>query len=83
MAKLAGDIDPVEPYTFDKVTTEDSGMREQLLDELKELSFPSHMYLAHQVLTLSQELIGKPLIGDTTSVLGCYKLLATLRSLCG
>jgi len=30
-----------------------------------------------------QELIGKLLIGDTTSVLGCYKLLAALRCLCG
>ena len=32
---------------------------------------------------IQQELLGKLLIGDTDTIVGCYKLLATLRCLCG
>jgi hypothetical protein len=39
--------------------------------------------LACQLLTFQQELLGKLLIGDTATAVGCYKLLATLRCLCG
>jgi hypothetical protein len=39
--------------------------------------------LTGQFLTFQQELLGKLLIGDTDTIVGCYKLLATLRYLCG
>jgi hypothetical protein len=34
-------------------------------------------------LTFQQELLGKLFIGDTDTIVGCYKLLAALRCLCG
>src|SRR5436190_2330776 len=41
------------------------------------------IYLACQLLTFQENLLGRLLIGDTETILGCYKLLATLRCLCG
>lgn len=34
------------------------------------------------VLTIEQKLVGKLILGDTSSLLGCYKLLAIFRRLC-
>jgi hypothetical protein len=39
--------------------------------------------LACQLLTFQQELLGKLFVGDTDTIVGCYKLLVTLRCLCG
>jgi hypothetical protein len=38
VAKLAGDFDPLESYMFDRGTAADSDMKEERLDELKELN---------------------------------------------
>jgi hypothetical protein len=37
VAKLAGDLDPPEPYVFDRGTAADSEIKEERLDVLKEL----------------------------------------------
>src|SRR5256714_1256974 len=52
-------------------------------DRAQHIVCSSSTYLICQVLTFWQELLGELLIGDTNSVVGCYKLLAALRCLAG
>jgi hypothetical protein len=49
---------------------------------ISKLYVPSS-YLVCQVLTFWQELLGDLPIGNTNTVVGCYKLLASLRCLAG